>query len=238
MHIKLGIAALLLLACSACTARTWFAPDAAKAQDMQSNALAFAQAETDTPAPSEVATDTPADTATPLPPPDMATPTFTPGPAPVLEAWTGEPTYPESLPDYQFLVQYDTALWSRGDDTLWEPSLVHKTISNCVIKQTSGRGQPPGWMVDDDSFQDIGTLRFEVVRVSHGGELQFINYFGGDGNVFTGFRVEFNYMIDECVRDAEAVIATLGSVLVPSPTPTITDTPVETPVDMTVTPTP
>jgi hypothetical protein len=238
MRIKLGIAALLLLACSASAARILFVPGAAEAQDVRSNALML-QAET--PTPTETLADIPTDTNTPINPTDTPVPptdTPTQGPPPVLEAWTGDPTYPESLPGYLFLVQYDTAIWSRGDDTLWEPTLIHRTISNCIIKQASGRGQPPGWVVDDDSFQNIGTMRFEVVRVSRGGQLQFINYFGGDGNVFTGFRIEFNYKIEECVRDAEAVFATLSSVLIPSPTPTITDTPTETPVDGTVTPTP
>jgi hypothetical protein len=242
MRIKLGIAALLLLACSASAARDLFAPVAAQAQDgMRSNALILAQAET--PTPTETPLDIPTNTETPVLPSD----TPTQGPPPVLEAWTGNPTYPESLPGYLFLVQYDTALWSRGDEVRQEPSLVSKRINNCIITQAVGRGQPPGWTVDDDSFQTIGALRYEVVRISRGGTLQFINYFGGDGNVFTGFRVEFQYGIEDCIHDAEAVFATLTSVLAPTPTPTVTpeppmifptDTPTETPADVTVTSTP
>jgi hypothetical protein len=243
MRLKLGIAALLLLACSALAARFLFAPAAAaaQAQDLRSNTRMLAQAET--PTPTETLAEIPTDTDTPILPTD----TPTQGPPPVFEAWTGHPTYPESIPGYLFLVQYDTALWSRGDEVRGEPSLVSKRINNCIITQAVGRGLPPGWLVDDDSFQTIGEMRYEVVRVSRGGMLQFINYFGGDGNVFTGFRVEFQYGIEDCLQDAEVVFATLTSVLAPTPTATVTpeppmifptDTPTETPADLTVTPTP
>jgi hypothetical protein len=249
MRIKLGIIALLLIACSASAARDLFAPVAAQAQEVRSNALMLQE---ETPTPTETLADIPTDTETPIVPTDTDTPTLTPetptqGPPPVFEAWTGNPTYPESLPGYLFLVQYDTALWARGDESRQEPSLVSKRINNCVITQAVGRGQPPGWIVDDDSFQTIGEMRYEVVRVSRGGTLQFVNYFGGDGNVFTGFRVEFQYAIEDCLHDVEAVFATLTSVLAPTPMPTFTpeppmilptDTPTETPAEVTVTPTP
>ncbi len=249
MRLKLGIAALLLIACSALAARFLFAPAAAQAQDLRSNALMLAQAETDTPTPTETPVEIPTDTETPILPTDTPIPptdTPTQGPPPVLDAWTGDPTYPESIPGYLFLVQYDTALWMRGDEVRGEPSLVSR-YGTCVITQTAGRGLPPGWLVDDDSFQTIGEMRYEVVRVSRAGKLQFINYFGGDGNVFTGFRVEFQYDIENCLLAAENVFATLTSVLAPTPTPTTTleppvflptDTPTETPADVTVTPTP
>jgi len=210
MRLKLGIAVLLLLACSALAARFLFVSGAARAQSVRSNALALAQVETETPTPTEVPAEIPTNTETPIP-----------GTSPMLEAWIDFPTYPESLPGYLFLVQYDPALWMRGDDILGEPSLISR-FGSCIIKQASGRGLPPAWLVDDDSFQTIGSVRYEVVRVSRAGKLQFINYFGGDGNVFTGFRVEFQYDIENCLLAAETVFTTLGSVQAPTPVPTAT----------------
>lgn len=210
MRLKLGIAVLLLLACSVLVARFLFASGAAQAQNVQSNALVLAQAETETPTPTGIPAEIPTDTDTP-----------TPGTPPVLDTWTGNPTYPESIPGYLFLVQYDSSLWTRGDELLGEPSLINK-FGRCIIKQTVGRGLPPGWLVDDDSFQTIGSMRYEVVHVSRAGRLQFINYFGGDGNVFTGFRVEFQYDIENCVLAAETVFTTLSSVQAPTPVPTTT----------------
>jgi hypothetical protein len=60
------------------------------------------------------------------------------------------------------------------------------------------------------------------VSVSRNGELQYVNYFGGDGTVFTGFQVKFETLAEDCLRDAETVLATLSSALVPTPTPTPT----------------
>lgn len=181
---------------------------------------------------------TPLPTPTDLPP----TPTETlpptqelPTPAlnlPALESWVGAPTYAvESKPGYSFRVDFDPEVWALTVDEMGNTALVHRQISYCKMIPTSGRGTPRGWMVDDQ-FRDIGTIRFEVVTASQNGVVQFVNYFGSDGVILSGFQVSAQDQQQECLQAAETVLATLSSVMAlpatrtPTPTPTATLTPI------------
>jgi hypothetical protein len=190
---------------------------------------------------------TPLDTPTDLPP----TPTETLLPAqelptpestlPTIESWIGEPTYlAESQPGFFFRLDYDTSLWALTLDEMGVPALFHRDISYCKIAPATGRGAPRGYTIDNQ-FRDIGALRFDVTTVSQDGVVQFVNYFGGDAQVKTGFQVSFQEQQEACLQAAETVLAGLTSVLAPTATPTPTETPTETPTGTpteTYTPTP
>ncbi len=171
----------------------------------------------------------PTPTETLLPTPELPTPESL---TPVIETWSGAPTYAESQPGYFFRVDYDASLWSLTEDETGALALIHRNIPYCKIVPTAGRGLPRGWTVDGQ-FRDIGALRFEVVTASQNGIAQFVNYFGGNGVVLTGFQVSFQEQMEACLQAAETVFATLGSVVAPTPTATPTETPTPT-----ITPTP
>ncbi|KAF0109162.1 MAG: hypothetical protein FD146_206 [Anaerolineaceae bacterium] len=223
MRLKIGLAALLLLllACAACSPRGLLVPVATEtptepaAEPMvMMGSLATPELPLETPSPTLPASATPTLTARP--------PTPVSGTPPAPEAWSGAPTYFDSLPGYFFRLEYDPRLWTPAEDLQGEPSLLHNGIEQCRITRAVGRGLPPGWNVDDNSFRLIGTIDYEVVRVSHNGILQYVNYFGSDGTVFTGFQVTFESLAEDCLRDAETVLATLSSILAPTPSPTVT----------------
>ena len=54
------------------------------------------------------------------------------------------------------------------------------------------------------------------------GVKQFVNYTGGDGNILTAFEVSFQDQADQCLTDAETVLAELKSVAITQATPIAT----------------
>jgi hypothetical protein len=98
------------------------------------------------------------------------------------------------------------------------PALAHRTIPGCVISVTSGRGLPGNMSVEHDILQ-AGNITFDVGNVYENGVLKFVTYTGGDGTIITGFQVSFEELVDECLLDAETVLATLRSVPVSQATP-------------------
>jgi hypothetical protein len=152
---------------------------------------------------------------------------------PKLDTWSGAPTYAaESQPGYFFSVVYDVSLWALTEDEVGTLGLLSRKIPYCKIVPIGGRGTPRGWTVDDQ-FRDIGVIQYEVVTASQNDIVQFVNYFGGDGTVLTGFQVSFQDQKDECIRMAEIILSTLSSTVAPTPTPTLQFT-----LTPTVTPTP
>jgi hypothetical protein len=140
--------------------------------------------------------------------------------APAQLAWDGVPTYlAESTPGYAFRVTYDPELWALTTDQFGFPALGHRTIPNCVISVTSGRGLPLNMTVEHDML-DTGELRFDVGNVSENGVLKFVTYTGGNGTIITGFQVSFEEQAEECRAEAVSVISTLGSVPASQATPT------------------
>jgi len=171
----------------------------------------------------------PTTTETPLPTPELPTPALS---LPGLQRWNGEPSYAvESKPGYFFRVDFDPSLWALTDDETGSQALIHRQIPYCKIVPTSGRGTPRGLTVDDQ-FRDIGQIRYEVVTVSQDSVVQFVNYFGSDGVILTGFQVSAQDQQQECIREAETILATLSSVvaLPATRTPTPTQTPTLTPI--------
>jgi hypothetical protein len=177
-------------------------------------------ASTSTPVP----TDTPAPTRTPiLTPTDTALPTLVlPTEAvnsPARQVWDGNPTYPgDSLPGFSFRVTYDPGVWALTADQFGFPALGHRTISNCVLSVTSGRGLPPSMSVEHEMLQ-TENITFDVGTAFENGVKQFVTFTGGDGTIITAFQVSFQEESDACVKDAVDVISTLTSVPVSRATP-------------------
>lgn len=180
------------------------------------------EAATEAPAATEPPVFQPEAAETPVPQATQSLPTDTPLPtldlpaeapnAPAEMVWDGVPTYlGESAPGYYFRVTYDPDLWALTTDQFGFPALAHRQVSACVISVTSGRGLP-GNMAADQERLDVGKITFDVGRVSENGELKFVTYTGGDGTIITAFQVSFEELADECLLDAETVIATLRSV--------------------------
>lgn len=170
-------------------------------------------------------------TSTPRPSPTQAIATLTDTPLPTLAlptevvnppaklVWDGTPTYPaESTPGYAFRVTYDPERWALTTDQFGFPALAHRKIAGCVISVTSGRGLPATMTVEHNILY-VGNLTFDVGRVSENGVLKFVTYTGGDGTIITGFEVDFQEQVDQCLAEAVAIISTLTSVPVSRATP-------------------
>jgi hypothetical protein len=171
-------------------------------------------------------TDFPPTPTETLPPAaELPTPELTlPGP----ETWSDAPTYStESTPGFNFQVSYDGSLWALTEDEMGRPALVYRQIPYCQMVPTAGRGVPRGWTTDTQ-FRPIGSLQFEVDTVSQNGIVQYLNYYGGDGTIQTGFQVSFQEQQDDCLLAAETVLASLGSTPAPLSTPTLAPTTTET----------
>ncbi len=149
-----------------------------------------------------------------VPPPlTEATPTLsipTPGAA-IIETWTGVPNYPESLPGMLYRLEYDSNRWIPTEDQFGQTVLAHRFIEVCVLSPAVGRGLPPNYNAES-SFRSIGELQYEVVTISENRIPRYINYFGGDGVIFTGFQLSFQGYTEACIQEAEAILATLVSV--------------------------
>ncbi len=155
-------------------------------------------------------------TDTPLPTLDLPTEAVN---APAQMVWDGVPTYlGESTPGYLFRATYDPDLWALTTDQFGFPALAHRQVPACVISVTSGRGLPGNMSVEHEILQ-AGNITFDVGNVYENGVLTFVTYTGGDGTIITGFQVSFEELADECLLDAETVLATLRSVPVSQATP-------------------
>jgi hypothetical protein len=63
-------------------------------------------------------------------------------------------------------------------------------------------------------------ITFDVSKIYENGVLKFVTYAGGDGTIITGFQVDFQGQVDQCLADAVAVISTLTSIPTSQATPT------------------
>lgn len=161
----------------------------------------------------------PTRTDTPLPTLELPTEVLNP---PAQLAWDGVPTYlAESTPGYAFRVMYDPELWALTTDQFGFPALGHRTIPNCIISVTTGRGLPLNMTVEHDML-NLDDVTFDVGNVFENGVLKFITYTGGNGTIITGFQVSFEEQADECRAYAFAVLSTLTSVPASRATPTPT----------------
>ena len=175
---------------------------------------------TSTPAPTQTPapTDTAAATSTDTPLPTLVLPTEVTN-APPRQVWDGTPTYPgESLPSYSFRVTYDPDIWALTTDQFGFPALGHRTIPNCIISVTSGRGLPPNMSVEHEMLQ-LENLSFDVSTAYENGVKKFVTFTGGDGKIITAFEVSFDEESDACLKDAVTVLSTLRSVPVSQATP-------------------
>jgi hypothetical protein len=68
----------------------------------------------------------------------------------------------------------------------------------------------------------IGTISYQVSTAYVNGVKQFVNYVGGDSNMVTAFGVTFQDQADQCLADAEIVLADLRSVAITQATPIAT----------------
>ena len=169
---------------------------------------------TSTPAPTTTLVTTP--TETPLPPLVLPTEAVN---APASQVWDGAPTYPgDSLPGFSLRVTYAPDVWALTTDQFGFPALGHRTIPNCVISVTSGRGLPPNMSVEHEMLQ-VEDMTFDVGLAYENGVKKFVTFTGGDGTIITAFEVSFDEESDACVREAVTVISTLKSVPVSQATP-------------------
>lgn len=162
---------------------------------------------------------TPLPSETPLP--TLELPTLPPNP-PALQIWDGLPTYlAESRPGFYFRLRFDPNFWALTTDNFGFPALGHRSIPDCVISPAAGRGLPLNATVEHD-VRKIGAINYQIDAVYVNDVRQFVNYTGGDGNVYTTFEVAFQDQADQCLTDAEAVLGTLKSVLASQATPVST----------------
>lgn len=162
---------------------------------------------------------TPVPSETPLP--TLELPTRSPNQK-ALQVWDGLPTYlADSQPGFDFRVRFDPDVWALTTDQFGSPALGHRSIQTCIISPTSGRGLPLNITVQQE-VRKVGTVRYQISTAYLNGVEQFVNYTGGDGTILTAFQVSFQDQTDQCVADAETVLATLTSVSVSQATPSAT----------------
>lgn len=136
-----------------------------------------------------------------------------------FEVWDGLPTYlADSQPGFYFRVSYDPAMWANTFDAFGAPALANRSIGSCIITPSGGRGLPLNGTVDHD-VRKIGEISFQISTAYVNGARQFVNYVGGDGVIYTGFRVAFTESGDECLSEAESVLGTLRAVVISDATP-------------------
>ncbi|MCL4529606.1 MAG: hypothetical protein M1282_09340 [Chloroflexi bacterium] len=160
---------------------------------------------------------TPVPTETALP--TLELPTQVPNQK-TLQIWDGVPTYlADSQPGFDFRVRFDPDVWALTTDQFGFPALGHRSIPTCIISPASGRGLPPNVTVVQE-VRKVGTVRYQISTAYLNDVKQFVNYTGGDGTILTAFQVSFQDQADQCISDAETVLATLTSVPVSQATPT------------------
>ena len=167
------------------------------------------------------ASRTPLGTLTDTPLPTLELPTAAVN-APAQAVWDGVPTYlGDSTPGFDFRVTYDPDIWAVTTDQFGFASLAHRTIPNCVISVTSGRGLPPSLTVEHDVLR-TDTVTLDVGTAFENGVKKFVTFTGGDSNIITAFEVSFSEQSDACIRDAVTVLSTLRSIPASRATPTLT----------------
>jgi len=222
---------LLITSCGGAAPAATQAPVATEAPATEAPAATEPPAFQSLEAPTNAAPQAPAtSTSQPTPTKILSTPTDTPLPtlelptedvdAPPQMVWDGTPTYlAESTPGYAFRVTYDPELWALTTDQFGFPALGHRSIPDCVISVTSGRGLPLNMTVEHDVLS-VGDITFDIGNVFENGVLKFATYTGGNGTIITGFQVSFDEQADECRAHAFAVLSTLTSVPASQATPT------------------
>lgn len=163
---------------------------------------------------------TPVPSETPLPTLELPTEVRFP---PALQIWDGLPTYlAESKPDFYFRLRFDPDVWALTTDNFGFPALGHRAIPSCVISPAAGRGLPLNATVEHD-VRRLGPVNYDINTAYVNDVKQFVNYAGGDANIYTAFVVAFTDQADQCLKDAETVLAALTSVpasqATPVPTP-------------------
>lgn len=151
---------------------------------------------------------TPLPTETALPTLELPTQAVLSG---FTQVWDGLPTYlADSKPGFYFRLQFDPTSWALTTDQFGAPALAHRSISGCVISPAAGRGLPMSGTVNHETRM-IGAVDFQISTALVNGVKQFVNYTGGDGNVYTAFEVSFKDQPDACLSEAEKVLGTLES---------------------------
>ncbi len=223
LRAVVGLILLVLLASCAPAAPTLVATEAPAASpeplSTSTETATLAPVETSTSEPFVVQL-TPVPTDTPLP--TLELPTLASNP-PALQIWDGVPTYPaDSKPDFYFRLRFNPDLWALTADNFGFPALAHRTITDCMLSASSAHNLPLNGTAEHETRR-IGAVNFDINTAYVNGVKQFVNYSGGDGNIFTGFELSFQDQPDQCMTDAEAVLATLVSVsasqATPAPTP-------------------
>jgi len=126
-------------------------------------------------------------------------------------------------------VDYDPDLWVQTTDNFGQIALAHRQIEYCTIIAWSGRGLPSDAQVTHESRQ-VGNVYYDINTVTVGDAVKYVAYIGGDKRLLTGFQVSFQDQQEQCLQDAETILATLRSFAAePTITPTFTLEPTITP---------
>jgi hypothetical protein len=161
------------------------------------------------------ATNTPRKTSTPLITPSGSI-ISSPG-TPSIELLVDRPTYEQlAKPANLVTMQYDPSVWSL--DTSYPTaymgySLTHRSIYNCMLEPSVGRGVE-GYEVEHYS-RPLGSTTYEIARISQAGVLAFANYCTGEGEDYTCYQVTPGDDHEACTQAAETVLSTFK--LVPNP---------------------
>lgn len=162
---------------------------------------------------------TPLPTETALPTIEVPTEVSRP---PALQIWDGLPTYlADSNPNYYFRVRFDPDAWALTFDHYGSPALVHRAITNCVVAPAAGRGLPPNARVEQET-RKLGNISYQISTTYVNDIKQFVTYSAGDGHIFTAFQVSLEDRPDQCLLEAETVLATLTSIPITEATPIAT----------------
>ncbi len=118
---------------------------------------------------------------------------------------------PNSKPGFYFRLRFDPAVWALTNDQYGFPALGHRQIPGCTITPAAGRGLALNGSVEHD-VRKIGAISYQISTAFVNGVKSFVTYTGGEGNIYTGFQVSFQDQSDQCLTDAETVLAQLKSV--------------------------
>jgi hypothetical protein len=149
---------------------------------------------------------------------EVPTPTLPPPPKDTL--WWGLPTYisPKISAEYPKLwqVEFDPKIWQLRATAYHSIQLIHRTFDNCTMTPSAGHGLSPDYSVEV-IHKDIRSNFFEIIRISHNGGLESINYCTTVADSYTCFGLHVGDKSATCIGDAEKVLVTLTSVDKPKP---------------------
>lgn len=151
-------------------------------------------------------------------PTEAPTPTLPSPPKDTL--WWILPSYASSSvsADYGKLwqVEFNPKIWQLITNKFHVVQLIHRSLDNCSMSPTVGRGLPPEYSLEVER-KDINSNSFDIRRMSLKGKLESINYCVSIADANSCFGLHTGDKPAICIENAERVLATLTSVSRPGP---------------------